>query len=58
MPSRPFTRRQALQNQRFLDALARTGNVRLAARARRQPPPATAHKAPEEQADTEPAAAS
>ena len=33
-------------------------NVRLAARARRQPPPATAHKAPEEQADTEPAAAS
>ena len=33
-------------------------NIRLAARARRQPPPATAHKAPEEQADTEPAAAS
>ena len=33
-------------------------NVRLATRARRQPPPATAHKAPEEQADTEPAAAS
>ena len=33
-------------------------NVRLAARARRQPPPATARKAPEEQGDAEPAAAS
>ena len=30
----------------------------LAARARHQPPPATARKAPEEQGDTEPAAAS
>ena len=29
--ARPFTRRQALQNQRFLDALRRTGNPRLAA---------------------------
>ena len=29
---RPFTRRQARQNARFLDALARTGNSRLAAR--------------------------
>ena len=33
-------------------------NARLAARARHQPPPATARKAPEEQGDTEPAAAS
>lgn len=32
MPGRPFTRAQALQNLAFLDALARTGNVRLAAR--------------------------
>ena len=31
MPSRPFTRRQALPNRRFPDALARTGNVRLSA---------------------------
>lgn len=30
--ARPFTRRQALQNQAFLDALRRTGNVREAAR--------------------------
>jgi hypothetical protein len=30
---RPFTRRQALENARFLDALRRTGNVRLAARS-------------------------
>ncbi len=29
---RPFTRRQALQNARFLEMLARTGNARLAAR--------------------------
>jgi len=29
---RPFTRRQALQNQAFVDALAATGNPRLAAR--------------------------
>lgn len=29
---RPFTRRQALENRAFLAALARTGNVRLAAR--------------------------
>ena len=29
---RPFTRAQALQNRRFLGALARTGNARLAAR--------------------------
>lgn len=29
---RPFTRRQALQNAAFLDAVARTGNARLAAR--------------------------
>ena len=33
-------------------------NARLAARARHQPPPATVRKAPEEQGDTEPAAAS
>ena len=33
-------------------------NARLAARARHQPPPATARKAPEEQGDAEPAAAS
>ena len=33
-------------------------NARLAARARHQQPPATARKAPEEQGDTEPAAAS
>ncbi|MHB1374289.1 MAG: electron transport complex subunit E [Thauera sp.] len=33
-------------------------NARLAARARHQPPPATARKAPEEEGDTEPAAAS
>jgi len=32
MPHRPFTRRQALQNQAFLDALRATGNPRLAAR--------------------------
>jgi hypothetical protein len=32
MPSRPFTRAQALQNRRFLEALRRTGNARLAAR--------------------------
>jgi hypothetical protein len=33
MPAhRPFTRRQALQNQAFLDALRQTGNPRLAAR--------------------------
>jgi hypothetical protein len=32
MPSRPFTRRQALQNRLFLQALRRTGNARLAAR--------------------------
>lgn len=31
--SRPFTRRQALQNAAFLEALARTGNARLAARS-------------------------
>ena len=31
MPSRPFTRRQALQNAAFLDALRQTGNPRLAA---------------------------
>lgn len=30
--ARPFTRRQARENQRFLDALRRTGNSRLAAR--------------------------
>ncbi len=29
---RPFTRRQALQNQAFVEALAETGNPRLAAR--------------------------
>src|SRR5690554_6613137 len=29
---RPLKRRQALQNRAFLDALRRTGNVRLAAR--------------------------
>ncbi|MGQ0589857.1 MAG: hypothetical protein ACT4N8_10060, partial [Sphingosinicella sp.] len=33
MPSRPFTRRQALQNRRFLEALALTGKARAAARA-------------------------
>jgi hypothetical protein len=32
MPGRPFTRAQALQNFAFTDALARTGNARLAAR--------------------------
>ena len=32
MPARPFTRRQALQNEAFLAALRRTGNPRLAAR--------------------------
>ncbi len=32
MARRPFTRRQALQNAAFLDALRRTGNARLAAR--------------------------
>ena len=32
MPSRPFTRAQALQNRLFLEALRRTGNARLAAR--------------------------
>jgi hypothetical protein len=32
MAHRPFTRRQALQNAAFLDALRRTGNARLAAR--------------------------
>jgi hypothetical protein len=32
MPHRPFTRRQALQNQAFLEALRATGNPRLAAR--------------------------
>jgi hypothetical protein len=31
MPHRPFTRAQALENARFLSALARTGNARLAA---------------------------
>jgi hypothetical protein len=31
MPARPFTRRQALQNRRFLRALRATGNPRLAA---------------------------
>jgi len=31
--SRPFTRRQAAENARFLDALRRTGNARLAARS-------------------------
>lgn len=30
--ARPFSRRQALQNARFLEALAETGNARLAAR--------------------------
>jgi hypothetical protein len=30
--ARPFTRRQALQNARFLEALAETGNARLSAR--------------------------
>ena len=30
---RPFTRRQALENARFLDALRQTGNARLAARS-------------------------
>jgi len=30
--ARPFTRQQALQNQAFLEALERTGNIRLAAR--------------------------
>ncbi|HYJ30075.1 MAG TPA: hypothetical protein VEW25_07015, partial [Allosphingosinicella sp.] len=30
---RPFTRRQAQENARFLDALRRTGNARLAARS-------------------------
>ena len=33
MAHRPFTRRQALQNRRFLAALAETGNARAAARA-------------------------
>jgi hypothetical protein len=33
MAHRPFTRRQALQNRRFLEALALTGNARAAARA-------------------------
>jgi hypothetical protein len=32
MAHRPFTRRQALQNQAFLEALRETGNPRLAAR--------------------------
>jgi hypothetical protein len=32
MPARPFNRRQALQNQAFLEALRATGNPRLAAR--------------------------
>jgi hypothetical protein len=32
MAHRPFTRRQALQNQAWLDALRATGNPRLAAR--------------------------
>jgi len=32
MPHRPFTRRQALQNHAFLEALRDTGNPRLAAR--------------------------
>jgi len=32
MPARPFTRRQALQNAAFLEALRATGNPRLAAR--------------------------
>ena len=32
MSTRPFTRRQALQNEAFLAALRRTGNPRLAAR--------------------------
>ncbi|HKR24976.1 MAG TPA: hypothetical protein VJS15_06940, partial [Allosphingosinicella sp.] len=32
MAHRPFTRRQALQNEAFLAALRRTGNPRLAAR--------------------------
>ncbi|HEX8214564.1 MAG TPA: hypothetical protein VF582_03730 [Allosphingosinicella sp.] len=31
--NRPFTRRQSLQNARFLDALAQTGNARLAAQS-------------------------
>lgn len=31
-PARPFTPRQALENARFLEALRRTGNARLAAR--------------------------
>jgi hypothetical protein len=30
---RPFTRRQSLQNARFLEALAQTGNARLAAQS-------------------------
>jgi nitroreductase len=30
--ARPFTRNQALENQAFLKALRRTGNMRLAAR--------------------------
>jgi hypothetical protein len=30
---RPFTRRQAAENDAFLDQLRRTGNARLAARA-------------------------
>jgi hypothetical protein len=33
MPARPFTRRQAAENARFLAALAETGNARLAARS-------------------------
>jgi hypothetical protein len=32
MAARPFTRRQALQNQAFLEALGEAGNPRLAAR--------------------------
>lgn len=30
--ARPFTRQQALENQAFLKALAKSGNIRLAAR--------------------------